>query len=151
VCVCVCGGGGWGWGGGCTCVREGRRSTRAYGGGGGGGGGVHVRACTRRLTCPLLPNANFLFRQLPTPQHAIAAHIIPCSAAVRQQPCCLAAYTFCVGQQRRHHAATRYDGYASRITRKAKSADIYASRITRKSLMVIYIGLRILVARRALR
>jgi hypothetical protein len=37
--------------------RKGREG--GEGGGCGAGGGAHVRACTRRLTCPLLPNANW--------------------------------------------------------------------------------------------
>jgi hypothetical protein len=48
------------WGGG------GREEGEGGGGGGarGAGGGAHVRACvrafTRRLTCPLLPNVNYI-------------------------------------------------------------------------------------------
>jgi hypothetical protein len=57
------------------CGRRGGEGGERGGGGGegrgcgGAGGGAHVRArvraCTRRLTCPLLPNANNFFDHTP--------------------------------------------------------------------------------------
>jgi hypothetical protein len=61
LCVCVCF---WGVGGRGREREEGEgggRGGRACGGSGGAGGGgrgAHVRACTRRSICPLLPKVN---------------------------------------------------------------------------------------------
>jgi hypothetical protein len=75
------GGEGGGGGGGRGEGKGGRGGGEGEGGGGarGAGGGAHVRAdgvraCTRRLTCPLLPNVNCfaVFSSLYLPKTAFA-------------------------------------------------------------------------------